>query len=289
MQPQHTHTADANANGHLKTENTDVVPANEDYVDDTPVSLAGPDLFNDITIGLHEGFMIEDLGWAIFSIREKLGIEALVAIAKDGSTDPQRYFDWVQSKVGVALTDWEPVRLTLYQIWIETTVDGLPYCFRQWSYRGKDPDALSIRPTDVFALRHRAWPLLKEDRVREFYVALQRSSMQARWERAKPGRDMRPQDMEGDAGYVVAGKPRGGTRQINLTWPVADISTAIQQAVEFQKNRMAQLSIYELKGVGLPFNKKTQSGWMRIAAMDKQWEGNGCLLDHARRAGMCTW
>lgn len=266
-------------------------PAEEDYLEDARKSLAGPDLFSTIETGLHDGFLVDDLGWALFSIREKLGIEPMVALATRGSAES--YFDWMQSKVGASLSDWEPVKLPLFQAWITTCADmspeGLAFSYRVWRHSSKNFDAVAIRPVDVFALRHHAWPLLAQERVREFNVAMQRSHMKARWSRTNPGREMVPEDMDGDAGFVVSGRPRGKERQVRLTWPVADIGEVIRQAEALKKSRVADLVILEGGSVGFPFNKRTYQQWMHIAELDRSWGNNGMLLDLGRSVGMCSW
>ncbi len=263
----------------------------DDFLADDLASPAGPDLFSAITTGLHDGFMVDDLGWALFSIREKFGLESMVALANGGTA--KGYFDWVQGKVGVALADWEPVQLTLFQAWIEVTAetspDGLASSYRVWRGSNQCSDALVTRPVDVFALRHRAWRLLEQDRVREFYVAMQRSNIEARWLRTNPGRELAPEDMDGDAGFVISGRLRGEERKTRLTWPVADIGEVIRQAEAFKKSRVADLIIFESGGVGFPFNKSTHQKWMRIAELDRSWGGNGMLLDLGRSVGMCSW
>jgi hypothetical protein len=263
----------------------------EEYETMEPESPAGPDLYAPIQIGLQDGFLVDDLGWALLTIREELGIEPMVALATQGS--PDSYFDWIQSKVGTSLGDWEPVKLTLFQAWVtassELSSTGLAYSYRVWTYSNTYCDAVAIRPVDVFALRHRAWPLLEQKRIREFYIAMQRSHLEAKWARTKPGRDMVPEDMDGDAGFVVSGRPRGAKQAVRLTWPVADISDAIRSAEEFRSKRVVDLIISETRGVGFPFNKRTCQHWMQIAELDRSWGHSGMLLDLAHSVGMCSW
>lgn len=253
-----------------------------------PPSSAGPELFSSINAGLHDGFFVDDLGWALLQIREAHGIEPIVSLVNGGT--PDSFFTWVQNKVHVTLDDWEPVQVTLYQAWVEVDADtsstGLSASYRVWRNSSECYDEVVIRPVDVFALRHRAWPLLKQGRIREFNVAMQLSHMKARWARANPGRALEPNDMEGDAGFVVTGRPRGQVRTINLTWPVADVAEAIRHAEALKKRRVADLGIFEASGLGVPFTKRTYRYWLRIAELDRRFGGNALLVDLVRMAGL---
>lgn len=253
-----------------------------------PDSLAGPDLFATINTGLLDGFLVDDLGWAIFSIREALGIEHLVALATTGTAES--FFEWVQQKVGVALGDWEPVKVTLFQAWITITKDvsstDLAMSYRTWSANNKHYGAVAIRPVDVFAIRHRAWRLLQEDKVREFHIAMQRSHLEARWARSNPGRPVTPEDMNGDAGYVIAGRRRGMKTSITLTWPAANLVEVIREAQALKSKRVADLVIFEASGVGIPFNARTAGLWDKIATKDERLGNSGNLLDMARSVGI---
>jgi hypothetical protein len=254
-----------------------------------PETLAGPDLFAIIKAGSHDGFLVEDLGWSIFSIREQLGIEAIVALANSGNAES--YFDWMQEKVGTSLSDWEPVNLTLYQAWLsaDASPTELAFSYRVWSHSSSYFGAEAVRPVDVFALRHKAWHLLGQDRVREFNVAMQRSHLDARWSRSNPSRDLEPEDMDGDAGFVVSGRTRGRQRQERLTWPVAHIGEAIKQAEALKKKGVSNLMISETGGAGLPYNKDTSQQWMKIAELDRRLGQNGCFLDLLRSVGAVHW
>lgn len=260
----------------------------DEYAELDPPSPAGPDLFSPISTGLHDGFCVDDLGWALLQIREALGIESIVSIVNGGT--PESFFSWVQNKLGVNLDDWEPVRTTLHQAWVEVAADasstGLSACYRVWRNSSDRYDEVLIRPVEVFALRHRAWPLLKQGRIREFNVAMQLSHMKARWAKANLGRPLEPNDMEGDAGFVVTGRPRGNQRTITLTWPVTDVAKAIQQAEALKKRRVADLGIFEASGLGMPFTKRTLPYWLRIAELDRRFGGNALLVDLIRRAGL---
>jgi hypothetical protein len=264
-------------------------PEEPGCLEETPKSLAGPHLFSTIKTGLHDGFFVDDLDWEQIAIRERFGIESMVALALKGSA--QNYFDWVQQKEGVLLTDWEPIKLTLSQVWMTTSEQmaspGPQYSYRVWSWSDWGFDAVAVRPVEVFAIRHRSWTLLGQGRVREFYVAMQRSHMDARWSRANPGRDMEPDDMDGDAGFIVSGTPRGSLRRVRLTWPVADIGEVIRQAEALKKRRVADIVIFESGGVGFSFNKRTYQKWMQIAEHDRRWGSNGMLLELGRSVGMC--
>ena len=260
----------------------------DEYAEFDPPSPAGPDLFSPISTGLHDGFLVDDLGWALMQIREARGIESIISIVNGGT--PESFFSWVQRKVGVNLDDWEPLRTTLYQAWVEVAADdsstGLSACYRVWRNNSDRYDELVRRPVEVFALRHRAWPLLKQGRIREFIVATQLSHMKARWAKANLGRPLEPNDMEGDAGFVVTGRPRGKQRTITLTWPVADVAEAIKQAEAQKKRRVADLGIFEASGLGMPFTKRTLPYWQRIAELDRRFDGNALLVDLIRRAGL---
>lgn len=248
------------------------------------LSPSGPELFDPIEIGFHGGFAIQDLGGAAISIREALGIEPLVALARYGTASG--YYEWVQEKVGASLDDWEPVTLSLFEGWRTVLFSYsrlvLPFSYRVWSVDGRMSDAAAIRPVEVFALRHKAWPLLQENRVREFFVDLQRSSMNAKWSRNKTTRPMEPEDMEGETGFVVSGRKRGAERSVVLTWPNANILEVIEAAEQFRKRRVANILISQAGGIGFPYNMRTRNGWLRIADRDKRWGGNSQLVDLSR-------
>lgn len=228
-------------------------------------------LLGDITPGQHDGFLVEDVGMAGFGIRERLGIEPIVARATQGTE--AGFFEWVQRQAGVALEDWEPATLVLHECWVEVPeghYDMGAFCRRTWSASGQWKDALSIRPVQVFAVRHRAWPLLKDGRVRSFYVALQRSVFDAIWRRDHPGVAPTPADwFGGDQGFVVHGRPRGAERSVCLSWPAADLGAVIDTADELLAQGTADLVIYQCGGAGLTYSDLTRGAWHKMAAADR--------------------
>ncbi len=110
--------------------------------------------------------------------------------------------------------------------------------------------------------------------------------MEARWSRSNAGRDMVPEDMQGDAGFVVMGRTLENQSLVPLTWPNANLDEVITEARSLQEKSVRDLSIAEPSGLGYTFDQQTQDAWQKIAQLDKQYQGQAALLDLARSVGM---
>lgn len=245
-------------------------------------------IFDDVRSGLHEGYVVNDVGWAAFSIREALGIEPFVALASAGSE--VGFFEWVKKVTKDNLTDWEPTTTILYQYWIPMenpmTEDMGPCCYRSWGRRNKHSDAVAIWPTRVFALRHKSWPILAEGRIREFHVRVQRSTHEARLRRDHPGKALTPADMKSDAGFVVYGCRDDQSCSSRLTWATADLYQAISEA-DSVLNGGATKEV-EICGdsIALPYTAQNRARWVRMAQLDRYQGGYiADLVGLAREVG----
>lgn len=246
-------------------------------------------LFERITPGFHEGIVISDLGWASFHLREILGIESYIGIARFGTQS--QFHNWMENATEADLSDWEVVTLKLYECWKAARTDFLlpgenPFSFSVWSRR-PDKDAVTSRRVEVFALRHRAWPLIAEGRERAFYCALERSWAVAEWSRKNPGQEATPEVMKGrqSRGFSLSGKPKGSDTEVVLTWPSSDLWALVEKAQEFSRNGVTEIHVGE-SGVALRFEELDANTWRQMDKIDRQHGQNGYLLDLAREVGI---
>jgi hypothetical protein len=246
-------------------------------------------LFERITPGFHEGVVISDLGWAAIHLRAAFGIENFIGIARFGTQS--QFFDWMEKTTEADLSDWEAVTLKLYECWKTARTDFLlpgesPFSFSVWSHR-RDPDAVTSRLVEVFALRHRAWSLMKEGRERAFYCAVERSWAVAEWSRENSGQVATPQVMEGRQarGFSLSGKPKGADTEVVLTWPSSDLWALVEKAQEFSKNGVTEIHVGE-GVVALRFEELDANTWRRMDKIDRQHGQNSYLLDLAREVGI---
>lgn len=232
--------------------------------------------------------MLEGLGWAIGPIRERLGIEEFIGIATNGTE--AEFFEHVKTVSGSDLRDWEAVTITLHENWLQIDESDLydvgPACFKTWSWCGQSSDAVAIRAVNVFAIRHKAWPLLKEGRVREFYVQLQRSAFNALWELEHPGEHPIPQDMRGDAGFVVKSSLTEKDRAVSITWPSSDLNQVISDADVALKSRKFFEVCIGGGGVYVTYKAKDREKWNRMVKLDKSWGNTSPLYDLIDRVGL---
>lgn len=168
---------------------SDDIPAEEDN-----------SLFSKIEAGCHDGLVIHELGMAIYSIREELGIEYFVGLATHGTQE--QFFQWMIKATGSGLEDWEPATVPLFECWESATdfhndPDFQPYDYRVWSSRPSST-ALTYHKVDVFALRHRSWRWLKKRQERKFFCAWSRSLAEAEWYRDNLGIRPKPTIIECD-------------------------------------------------------------------------------------------
>ncbi len=255
----------------------------------TDEDVHGDPLFGFVRPGLQDGYLIDDLGWSGFSIREELGVIDIIALASHGTAEG--FLAWMEGKAGVSLhPDREPATITLYEAWqtIEERVGDLdgPWSFRSWATSDQRGNAVVVRPVAVHVLRHRSWPLLVGGRVREFFVAAQRSVGEAVWRRSKTGAEMTPNDLDGDIGFVVRGRPRGQAKSRRLTWPTASLDEAIAEAERLKRSRVAEVMIGQMGSAEYPFKMSNREAWARMARLDRHWGRKSAIWDLARATGL---
>lgn len=245
-------------------------------------------LYSKVTAGLHEGLVIYELGMASYMLRELLGIEYFIGIATHGTQ--AQFFDWMVKTTGANLSDWEPVTLGLYECWTTVRSDLLdsenPYSYSVWAHR-PEQDAVSSRLVNVFALRHRAWNLIEQEREREFLCAVERSWAVAEWSRNNPGLEATPEVMKGRQarGFSLSGKPKNAVSRMELTWPSSDLGSLLEQAKEFSSAGVTDILICE-SGIGLRFDEVGADVWQRMVMLDRRRGQNGCLLGLAQELGI---
>lgn len=241
-------------------------------------------LYSKVTAGLHEGLVISDLGWASYMLRELLGIEYFIGIATHGTQ--AQFFDWMVKTTGANLSDWEPVTLGLYECWTTLLDSENPYSYSVWAHR-PEQDAVSSRLVNVFALRHRAWNLIEQDREREFFCAVERSWAVAEWSRKNPGLEATPEVMKGRQarGFSLSGKLQNAASSMEMTWPCSDLGALLEQAKEFSRNGVTDILVCE-SGIGLRFDEVSTDIWQRMVMLDRRRGQNGCLLDLAQELGI---
>lgn len=239
-------------------------------------------LYERITTGFHEGLVISDLGMASYSLRESLGIESLIGVA--GYGNQSKFYSWMEKMTGADLSDWEPVTMELFECWMPARTeyfahDENPFSYCVWR-RSPDRDAVKSRRVEIFALRHRAWPLLLEGRERAFICEVERSWAVAEWSRKNPGQAASPEVMNGRQarGFALKGIPKGTDTEIQLTWPSSDLWSLVEKAHEYSKNGVTEIHIVE-SGVALRFEDIDTNTWRQMDQIDRQYGQNGYLLD----------
>lgn len=236
-------------------------------------------LFSKIEAGCHEGLLIQDLGMSFASIRERIGIEHIVAIATHGSLE--RYYIWMKKLTGSELKDWVPVAISLYECWLcYTSFSNDPeYSYQVWSHKPYS-EAVICRKVDVFALRHRSWRLLKKGKERKFLCAVSRSLAEAEWYRDNPGVRPKPEIMKKidvGRGFSISGRTRRTAEKKRLTWPSSDLNAVINRAKSLSDRGVEDLVILE-SGFGLAFNKEMESSWGMLLKIDLHYEQNFSLM-----------
>lgn len=231
-------------------------------------------VFGAIESGKQDGFVVFNLDIAGAGACRELGIEPVVAFvdASASNATPEGFFDWVQSKVGVTLSDWAPARVTLHEVWVSHSPSDRSSgasSLQLWMPYGPAKAARSCRRVAAFAVRHRAWRGPGSAATRRFLVELHQSRRQALWDRDRPGEHLTHLDCDPFApGFVVHGKLHGAAASQPLTWPDADLEAVIRHASLFEAGGVEELAISE-QGVLISFTSREKKDWLRLAALDR--------------------
>jgi hypothetical protein len=207
-----------------------------------------------------DGIQLEDFGWGVFD-------ETFEPFFAYGHHEPGVVLELAQKLVKNNLIGWEEHRTTIYAHWRSYSPGKYdpPFCYRVWCKTGTPDDDQTLRVDrhDATVIRYEAWPLLgMEDRQAEYYC---------RWIKAwfegttKLGRAANPADMDSKdtPGFVVYGKPFGGTVARCLEWPVPRLEFALKRMNDWHSAGARELSILN-HGISLPMEMLTPEVVSRI-------------------------
>lgn len=227
------------------------------------------DLFPDIQFGIQpDGTVLDDLGWDGFNFARRFGVEPFIGLS--GFDSETHFMGRMKGISRSPLTDWMPIRMRLYLCWFKPLSEKYPksipspdetyFCQAMWRAE-PDAEAIKVMQFDVFVLRHKAWRLATDGRDVAFQCERQRSYAEAICIRAnKDPSD--PHIMEGitDAGFYLTGiKPTDASlMEVHLTWPTADLSTAISRADQLAQEGHTKIMLWE-GGVGLSVTELSAS------------------------------
>jgi hypothetical protein len=237
-------------------------------------------IFSRVKGGLHDGLLIEELGYRSAPMRESLGIEGFIGVASHGTQ--RAFFEHIKKVTGSELSDWEACTLTLKEQYAPD--NDVHVCRTSLAVRG--PRTMTFRPVKVYAVRHKSWVLLNSWKVSEFYVALQRSAFNAAWERDHPGEEAKPSNLRGTAGFVVKVRTAESAGAVSITWPCLELSQTIPQADEaLKRGDLHEVCISE-GGFMVAYRESDKAKWLKMAALDKKWGGGKDLYELAYRVGL---
>lgn len=235
-------------------------------------------LFGDIEAGMQDGYLVFPLDLAGAAACRVLGIEPVVAFVEASSPNGSKegFFNWVQGKVGVALTDWRPVRVTLHEIWVghrPTDASMGESSLQLWMGAGPVKSARASRSVTAFAIRHRSWRGRRSAATRRFLVDAHRSQLEALWDRDRPGEMLTHLACSPYApGFVIHGRSPGADKAQPLTWPDADLEAVIRRASVLEAEGVEDLAIAE-QGFLISFSSSEMKDWLRLVAFDLE---TGC-------------
>lgn len=235
--------------------------------DEPPKSLEAPEdndhLFGQILVGLQaDGKEVIDLGWDAGQIQETIGIEALVG--RRGFRDADDFYRWMQATTNSPLTGWEGVEVTLYEAWLwygdgwDLIGDEVDFCY--WAWRvDLSSDVLHSRAHPVYALRHKAWPLLEQRRNRAFGCARGRSYVEAEFHQKSPADAITPQIMLNSSfpGVMLTGRLGEAATETVLCWPTVNLREVITLAKDQASTGACELSLWE-GGMGFMWDELTE-------------------------------
>lgn len=251
-----------------------------------------PILFEKLKPGLQADgkSVLDDLGWSSFHIIQKLGIESYIGVA--GFDSLQDFSERIRGLVGAGLKDWEVCCVDLFRCWFAPMSDDMnqsstsAFCYAGWRIT-PDPDAIKTSKIRVFALRHKAWPVLQERRVTAFYCARQRSYAEEAWNITHHGEPITPQIMRGfsDTGTYLTGIMPGNKSEERLTWPNASLVDTILSVNNFADQGARDIHLWG-NGMGLAFNEFSPAEVASLLQQARYCGDEIPLVDIARQAGI---
>lgn len=250
------------------------------------------DLWGGLVSGVHSnGIVLDDLGWASFQITEELGIEPHIGV--EGFDNESEYFAWIKDVTKSQFKDWEPCRTELFLCWFPPSSNEHLFkessspekCYSAWRCK-PDQSALKCEAKIIYALRHKAWPLLSENRIKAFHCARQRSYAEEEWYKLHLGEPVTPQIMtDSDTGIYLYGRPIASNLEVNLTWPSPDLRENLSLAKQFSEQGFTDIHIME-GGVGFEISDLTDREIQLMLKLFRQYGEDVNLIDLAREAGI---
>lgn len=239
-------------------------------------------LLGSLKAGLQaNGGVLDDLNWASFHIADQLGIEPIIGVS--GFRNKTDFMGKIRELVGSRMADWRPCQLDLFRCWFANLDD---FSYAGWR-TSPDADAAKVVKVRIFALRHKAWPLLQTRRVKAFHCERQRSYAVASWAKTNPGEPLSPNVMRGftDVGFYLTGIVAGDSAETRLTWPTADLQSALSSAVQLAGQGVRQIHLFE-GGMGFSLDDCAPSDTANLLRQYQYFGEEVALPDLASSVGL---